>query len=334
MAKKPTQDLDKPSLLKSSQLFRAINIVIVDPDYKMAILVKKILATLGYNRIFIVHDGADVLTLMKEEKIDVIITDWTLKSMSGIDLAIHLRRSLDSPDRMIPIIMLTARNDVKDIQTARDAGVSEYLIKPFSSKTLLERLYAVVEEPRSFILCSSYVGPDRRRVSSFTLPPDPDANRTYFERKPPIIVPREQLKQLVFDETPRMILPDYSLKKKIGFDVPAELLINPMTIAQSEDEVRKAQDDFVKTITEDVTRLETLYQTLLASPDNARTLVAAIQKIAESIKSRAGIFGYIRATEVASQLYNFCRRHYDRTNPSHLIILEKHIQTIAVIFTG
>ncbi len=47
---------------------------------------------------------------------------------------------------------------------------------------------------------------------------------------------------------------------------------------------------------------------------------------------RAGLFGYIRATEVANQLYNFCRRYYDPANKYHLIILEKHIQTIRVIF--
>ncbi len=333
MAPKLTE-LEKPSLLTTSSLFAKINIVIADADHKVAVLVKKILATLGCNRIFIVTDGNDVLHLMKEEKIDVIITNWALKNLNGIELATHLRRSLDSPDRMIPIIMLTARNDQKDISQARDAGITEYLVKPFSRKTLLERLYAIVEEPRSFILCESFVGPDRRRVSSFTLPPDPDTNRTYFERRPPIIVPKEQLKQIVFDDTPRMIMPDYSMKKKIGLEVPVELLINPMTVSHSDDELQKMQEEFLKTIMKDVEQLETSYQILITSPDNARELIARIQEAAESVKARAGIFGYVRATEVANQLSNFCRRYYDRENKYHLIILEKHIQTISAIFAN
>ncbi len=148
--------------------------------------------------------------------------------------ALHLRRSLDSPNRMIPILLLTARNDPHDIRAARDAGVSEYLIKPFSAKTLLERVHAVVEDPRSFILSKNFVGPDRRRISSLSLPPDPDNARTYFERKSALVVPREQLKQLILDDIPRMIMPDYTLKKKIGFEVPVELITDPRTVAKSE----------------------------------------------------------------------------------------------------
>jgi CheY-like chemotaxis protein len=271
---------------------------------------------------------------MREEKIDILIIDWQLKTLDGIDLAVHLRQSLDSPNRMIPIIMLTAHNDRVDIEKARDAGISEYLVKPFSSKTLLERLYAVVEEPRSFILCKSFVGPDRRRFSSFTLPPNPDSERVYIERKPPVVVPREELKTLVIDDTPRMIMPDYTLKKKIGLDVPTELLVNPLAGAQTEAEVKKVQDDFLNTIIRDVENMEAAYRLLITSPDNARTLVRNIQDAAESIKARAGIFGYIRATEVASQLYNFCRRYYDKDNKYHLVILEKHIQTITAIFAN
>ncbi len=329
---KPLTELDKPSLLRASSLFSKVNIVIADPDLKVATLAKKILNTLGCNRIYTVHDGADVLKLMKEEKIDIVITDWQLKHISGIDLAVHLRQSLDSPNRMVPIIMLTSRNERIDIEAARDAGITEYLIKPFSSRTLLERLYAIVEEPRSFILSRNFVGPDRRRISSFTLPPDPDTNYTYFERRPPVIVPREHLTQIIIDDTPRMIMPDYTLRKKIGLEVPAELLINPLIVAGSEEEVMKAHDDFLKAILKDVELMEATYRTLIISPDNARALVKSIQYAADSIKARAGIFGYVRATEVAGQLQNFCRRYYDRENKYHLIIIEKHIQTITAIF--
>ena len=49
---------------------------------------------------------------------------------------------------------------------ARDSGVTEYLIKPFTAKVLLERVNEIVENPRSFVLCKNYIGPDRRRTSS------------------------------------------------------------------------------------------------------------------------------------------------------------------------
>ena len=105
-----------------------------------------------------------------------------------------------------------------------------------------------------------------------------------------------------------------------------------MTVAHSEEEVQQAQEDFLKIIMRDVENLASAYQKLIISPDNAKALVKAMQDAADSIKARAGIFGYVRATDVAGQLSNFCRRYYNKDNKYHLIILEKHIQTISVIF--
>jgi two-component system, chemotaxis family, chemotaxis protein CheY len=329
---KPITELSKPSLLGNSSLFATVNIAIADSDTRMAQLVKRVLYTLGCQRIFLARDGQEALDLLKNEQVDMLVTDWELKTVNGIELTRFIRLSLDSPNRMLPIIMLTARNDKQDIRIARDAGISEYLIKPFSAKTLMERVHAVVEDPRCFILCKSFVGPDRRRISSLSLPPDPDENHAYKERRPALIVPKEQLQQLILDDTPRMVMPDYTLKKKIGFDIPSELIVNPLTIAKSEEEIKSVQDEFLQSIMKDVESLKDNFQILVNSPDNARKLVKSIQDSADRIKSRAGIFGYIRATEVANQLYNFCRRYYDKNNKNHLIILEKHIQTISVIF--
>ena len=295
-------------------------------------MVRKALATLGCKRIFIVRDGQEMLDLMREEQIDMVVTEWEMPKINGLELAQYLRRSLDSPNRMIPIIMLTSRHESGDIPIARDAGISEFLRKPFSAKILMERIYAVVEDPRALILSKNFVGPDRRRSSSLSLPPDPDINYAFAQRKPPLVVPREQLHQIILDDTPRMVLPDYTLKKKIGFNVPSELIVNPMTIAKSEDEIASLREEFLHSIMQEVEAMKSNYALLLQSPDHARKLVKAIQDSADSIKSRAGIFGYIRATEVAAQLYNFCRSYYDRENKHHLVIIEKHIQTITVIF--
>jgi DNA-binding response OmpR family regulator len=329
---KPIKELAKPSVMTESKLFADITIGIADPDAKIAQLVRKVLATLGCKRIFVVRDGQEMLELIREERVDMVVTEWEMGRMNGIELTQYLRRSLDSPNRMMPIIMLTSHNESSDIRVARDAGISEYMIKPFSAKTLMERVYAVVEDPRSLILCKSFVGPDRRRSSSLSLPPDPDTDHKFMERKPPLVVPKEQLSTLMLDDVPRMVMPDYTLKKKIGFDIPAELIVNPLTIAKSEEEIKNVREDFLQNITRDVASLYSNYLLLVQSPDNARKLVRAIQDTSELIKARAGIFGYIRASEVAQQLYNFCRSYYDKDNKYHLIILEKHIQTISVIF--
>lgn len=316
----------------NSTLFAEVTLAIADPDANMLQMVRKLLSPLGCKRIYMVRDGQEMIDLMRQERVDMVITEWEMPRMTGIELTQYLRKSLDSPNRMVPIIMLTARNEREDIRIARDAGISEYAVKPFTAKALMERVYAVVEDPRPLILSKNFVGPDRRRSSSLSLPPDPDVNHQFTQRKPPIVVPKEHLGQIVLDDTPRMVLPDYTLKQKIGFEVPAELIVNPMTIAKSEEEIMKLRGEFLQSIMQDVEKMNTNYTLLISSPDNARKLVKAIQDSADLIKSRAGVFGYIRATEVAAQLYNFCRSYYDKNNKYHLIILEKHIQTISVIF--
>lgn len=329
---KTISELSKPSLLSNTDLFSSITVAIADPDSRMAQLVKRVLTSLGCKHIFTTRDGQQMIELMQEEPVDLIITEWDMSPMNGIDLSMFLRRSPESPNRMVPIIMLTSKNEHEDIRQARDAGISEYLIKPFSAKTLMERMYAVVEEPRSLIIAPSFVGPDRRRISSLTLPDDVKESRPFYSRKPPVLISRDQLNGIVLDDTPRMVLPDYTLKKKIGLEVPPELIVNPLTIAKSEDEIKSVRDEFLASILKDVEAMKNSYSTLITTPDNAARFVRTIQDSAELIRARAGVFGYLRATEVAAQLYNFCRRHYDRQNKYHLVILEKHIQTISVIF--
>jgi two-component system, chemotaxis family, chemotaxis protein CheY len=332
--KLPVTDLGKPSLLNANTLFEEVTVVIADKDQKIAEIVRKVLFAIGCRRVYIVHDGLEVIELMKEETIDIVITDWTMKSMGGIDLAIYLRQSLDSPNRTVPIIMLTAQGERRNIETARNSGITEYVVKPFSAKTLLERIYSIVEDPRSFIICKNFVGPDRRRVSSMTLPPDPDETREVVVRKPPIVVPKEHLKQIILDDMPRMIVPDYALKKKIGLSVPPQVITDAVTIQESESIILNEEDQFITSIMKDVKSMEDMYALLLKSPDHAVHLVSRIKDVALSIKARAGTFGYGRGSDIASMLYLFCHKHYNKENKYHLIILEKHIQAISVIFGG
>lgn len=330
---KQTSELGKPTLFGVSTLFSTINLAIVDADQNIAYLTRKLLSSLGFNRIFIVHSGEDVIELMKEEPIDIIITDWETSSMGGIDLAKFLRRSPESPNRMLPVIMLTAHADRYHIEKARDSGVTEYVIKPFSAKTLLERIYAVVENPRGFIISKKYIGPDRRRISSLSLPATVDNTREFIERKPPLVIPKEQLAGLVVDDTPRIIMPDHTLKKKMGFEVPVDLITNSETIAQSEELVNSLEGTFIVDIMKEVNNLEKAYKLLVDNPDHAKRLVISMKESAYVIKSRSGTFGFSRASEVADLLHKFCQDSYDKENKYHLIILEKHIQTISVIFS-
>ncbi len=140
-----------------------IDVLIADPDEHMRNLVRTILQSSGFTNITIVNNGQEALSIIRKQNVDLLITDWRMSPVNGIQLINYLRTDKDSPNPYLPIIMLTGKAEMKDVSVARDTGVTEFLVKPFSAKTLHERLVLVIENPRSFIIANHYSGPDRRR---------------------------------------------------------------------------------------------------------------------------------------------------------------------------
>ncbi len=101
--------------------------------------------------------------MLRETNPDVILLDWMMEGMSGIDFAKMARASVASPDPYVPIIMLTGNTSVDSVQQARDAGINEFLAKPVSVKAIMTRLTSVIEHPRPFVRTTVYFGPCRRR---------------------------------------------------------------------------------------------------------------------------------------------------------------------------
>jgi CheY-like chemotaxis protein len=83
--------------------------------------------------------------------------------MDGLALTRFLRTSPASPDPFLPIIMITGFADRERVHAARDAGVTEFLVKPISAAALFSRIYSIIANPRPFVRIGGYFGPDRRR---------------------------------------------------------------------------------------------------------------------------------------------------------------------------
>ena len=82
---------------------------------------------------------------------------------SGIELVNRIRNSPDSPNKMVPIIMMTGYSAMPRVSEARDSGATEFLVKPFSANDLARRIAYVINKPRDFIETEDFFGPDRRR---------------------------------------------------------------------------------------------------------------------------------------------------------------------------
>jgi CheY-like chemotaxis protein len=149
----------------SGYRFDRLKVLVVDDNQHMRKLVSAILQAFGVTLISEAANGVRALEAMKENP-DVIILDWMMDEMNGIEFTKTLRTSPDSPNPYVPIIMLTGHTSADCVQQARDAGVNEFLAKPVSVKAMLARLTAVIEYPRPFVRTSLYFGPCRRRRHS------------------------------------------------------------------------------------------------------------------------------------------------------------------------
>lgn len=128
-------------------------------------IVRDMLKALGARGPRYAKDGVEALNMAKIYPIDIALVDWDMPVVDGIEFTEFIRHSDDSPNPFLPIIMMTAFSEVPRVIEARDKGVNEYLIKPFSAAQLLKRIQMVVEHPRPFVRTDNFFGPDRRRRS-------------------------------------------------------------------------------------------------------------------------------------------------------------------------
>lgn len=143
--------------------FDLLKILLVDDNHHMRLLLIEVLRAIGARQVYEAEDGAHALQQMRLHDIDIVITDLAMSPLDGIDFVRMLRNAPDSPNPMVPVIMITGHSTERRVTEARDAGVNEFLAKPVTARGVLERIGEVIENPRVFVRTDDYFGPDRRR---------------------------------------------------------------------------------------------------------------------------------------------------------------------------
>lgn len=140
-----------------------LRVLAVEDNPHMGMLIRVVLKTLGIGNVTLADDGADAFKYIRQLNVDLVITDWNMTPLDGIDLVRLIRTGKESPDPFLPVIMLTGHTEMSRVYEARDAGVDEFAIKPFSAKSLYLRIESVILRRRPFVKSKAYFGPDRRR---------------------------------------------------------------------------------------------------------------------------------------------------------------------------
>ncbi|MHA6288295.1 response regulator [Maricaulis sp. CAU 1757] len=145
-----------------------VKLLIVDDNGYMLTILRTILHGFGIKQIFESKDPADAFDMVRSDAVDIIITDFQMDILDGLDFVRLVRTADDSPNPLVPIIMLSAYSEKSKVMQARDAGVTEFCCKPITAKEMFAKIAAVINEPRPFIRNKSYFGPDRRRADPET----------------------------------------------------------------------------------------------------------------------------------------------------------------------
>ncbi|MBX9614167.1 MAG: response regulator [Caulobacteraceae bacterium] len=141
----------------------ALNVLVIDDNSHMRAITVAILKSAGIRRTREVSDGAMALTALREYPIDLAIVDFNMSPMDGVEFTRLVRNSPDSVNPYLPIIMMTGHSERSRVTEARDAGVTEFVVKPVTARAIFERIQAIILRPRAFIQTDTYFGPDRRR---------------------------------------------------------------------------------------------------------------------------------------------------------------------------
>ena len=117
-----------------------MKILVVDDFSTMRRIIKNLLRDLGFNNTSEADDGLTALPMLKSGNFDLLVTDWNMPGMQGIDLLKAVRADADENLKNIPVLMVTAEQKKEQIIEAAQAGVNGYIVKPFTALILKEKL--------------------------------------------------------------------------------------------------------------------------------------------------------------------------------------------------
>jgi len=143
-----------------------LRVLAADDNPHMLTLLCTLLRGMGLTRLETARNGRDALAMLKTFPADVAIVDYVMAPTDGLEFTRQIRTDANIATPYLPVILLTSHTDRARVCAARDAGVTEFLAKPLTAKSLAGRLQGLILKPRPFIRTEDFFGPCRRRLAS------------------------------------------------------------------------------------------------------------------------------------------------------------------------
>lgn len=325
--------------LKGWSRLNHLSVLVVEDNSFIRTVLTGALRTVGVGVVHAAKSGADAVRFLGERKaalplgmapVDVVISDLVMPEVDGLMLLRWIRSSPGSPDKFLPVLMLSGAADRHYVEQARDLGANEFLAKPFSARTVSSRLLAMIARPRRFVLAHGYFGPDRRRVAK---PVQMDCRMT-SERE--ILVVHSQSKPMGLDRYPvvHFDLPNrLGAKAGIGPRDPVPTL--PESVLEAaEAEIQERAGDYATWISAEVEEMARRIDRLGPGGDRVAGLLAEINRSALEMRGQGGIFGYPLITHIAKSLYEATGGGLKAVTPNEQLLFKAHVDAVRAVMNG
>ncbi len=321
--------------------FTRLSVLVVEDSKFMQSIFTNVLKALGVERITVCEDGEEAIGILTPVQnasnqfkgltgYDVVISDYFMPKLDGGMLLLWIRRANLSPDRFLPVIMVSAAADRDVLFKARDAGVSEFLAKPFSAEMVAQRIVTAVERPRPFIYCSTYFGPDRRRqdrpVDRDLRETTPDDIETIYTGKALGDLKTSKKKVWHF-RLPNRLQQKLSAGMSSNPDEPA---FQPELLNQAESMISNMETDYADWVSDSVKMLRDALNRAIEDPDGSDEHLQKINEIALELRGQGSMFGYPLMTQFGKSLYEFSIPDMSVT-PQLLDLIKAHTDLINVV---
>ncbi|MEQ8667486.1 MAG: response regulator [Rhodospirillales bacterium] len=312
-----------------------LRVLVVDDNAFTRNTLADILATIGVGEILKAQDGLQAVKVMKNGlggapvHIDVVISDVVMPSVDGIKLVQWIRQSKDSPNRFMPFIMMSGAADDASVGRARDHGANEFLAKPFSPRSVADRLLALIDRPRQFVATREYFGPDRKRRTDDGID---EERRSVDESDVNIIYSADRVVRPKNPEEVYFFRLPNALRDKVGGshgargEIPVELL------DEAEEMLGRQAFEYRAWVIEYVRTIARTCKDAKALPAGNRTaMFDKVNELAHELRGQGGIFGYPLISSVGEMLFALTQPPRDMSDNA-LQLVQAHLDIMHRVF--
>ena len=318
-----------------------ICVMVVDDNAFMRNLLVNTIKTFGIKNTLAEPDCASAIKRLKLSKtdpiaagigtVDMIIADYLMDGVDG-NLFLHwIRTNQAVPDRFVPFVMVSGAADQFVVEQARDTGVTEFMAKPFSAQSVADRILAVVNSPRRFVLAPGYFGPDRRRADLAVR----EERRKTENSEIQIVKPDSNARTLRDDAHAIHFLLNNRIREKLGPAAREPVHFDPLLIDAAQARIQRLVGDYADWVKRYVSSMSNSLTSLEIGgwPEGGNAKhIANINRIAHELRGQSGTFDYQLITSFGKSLYQATMDPEMKITENCLKLVEAHIDAIRNVF--